>query len=155
MRRLVPFLVAVVAGAAVFYVSDGGKDGCPSQSGREAKRVADSFVSSLIQQDDDAEKYLSSDAQALRADMPGTSLKPRSTAAVLRTAKRSRVETCSLGFLGFVDAPPNDPCFVYDLETFGGGWLNAGRKMFPVNDFRVLMGCDGGEWRVKGTLRIE
>jgi hypothetical protein len=154
MRSAVLLLsIAVVAGAAIFFVSDRG-GGCPSPSGPEAKRVADSFVSALIRQDD-AERFVSSDAEAMRRDMPGTSTQPRSIAHVLGRAKRSTVETCSLGFLGIVDAPPNDPCFVYDLETFGGGWLNAGRKMFPKNDFRVLMGCDGGEWGVKGTLRIE
>jgi hypothetical protein len=155
MRRLLPFvLVAVVATAAILAVSDRSDGGCPS--GPEAKRVADSFVSALIRNDrSDAEEYVSGDAAALRADMPGASAKPGSTASVLRRAKRSTVKTCSVGLLAIVEAPPNDPCFSYDLETFGGGWLRSGGKMFPVNDFRVLMGCDGGEWRVTGTVRIE
>jgi hypothetical protein len=155
-RAALAVLIAAVAGAAVFSVSNRGEAGCPSRSGPEAKRVADSFVSALIRQDgDDAMKYVSSDAEAMRADMPGASANPDSTAHVLSRAKRSTVETCSQGYLRLVGAPQNDPCFVYDIETFGGGWLSAGRKMFPVHDFRVLMGCDGGEWRVKGTVRIQ
>jgi hypothetical protein len=143
--------LAVLAVAAVFRTV-GGPRGCPPP--REAKRVADAFVTALVQQDGGrASRYLNADAEALRNDMPSAYTGQHPVTRIVRRAKQTTVEACSLGFLAVVDVPRNDPCFVYPLSTSGGGWLLAGRSFFEGGDFRVMMGCDGGNWGVEGTIR--
>jgi hypothetical protein len=157
MRKIaVPLVLVLVAGGALLYAAAGGSDQhCAPPTGDQPKAVADQFVAALLADDGGkARAYLSSDAEALRSKMPLASGEPVSLRGVLRHARRSTIGRCAGGSLSVVGAPENDPCFIYGLRTTGGGWLQ-GEEIFPNGDFRVLLGCDGNTWRVKGTLRID
>jgi hypothetical protein len=155
VRKTAAFVpaVAILVGAGVIYLSRGESD-CEAGSREAAKRVADAFVSALVRQERErAHRYLSSDADAVRRNLPRVSTDAGVLSSILRRARSSTVEACGKGFLELAGARSRDPCFVYPLTTTGGGWLR-GRKRFRDADFRVVLGCEGDEWRVKGTLRI-
>ncbi len=155
MRRIALPLVLLVVAVGLVYSSRGGGQHCAPATGKQPKAVADQFVAALVAADGGkARSYLSSDADALRGNMPIASGEPVSLRGVLRKARRSTIARCAAGLLSVVGAPGDDPCFIYGLMTLGGGWL-MGEKTFPDGDFRVLLGCDGSTWRVKGTLRID
>jgi hypothetical protein len=137
-------LVAAAAAGACLSLTGCGSltgSGCSSASGPGPRREADAYIRDLVTGGrraaaKDFASFATYVYDRLPAPVPGQNVK-----RVLASGRRGSPDSCTF-IQGFGMAAGVDPCFRYALRTED--------DRAPPYEFSVIVGCDGGRWRVSG-----